>query len=450
MNLRHTLTLNLRRGRSVLIQLFTLGLIGASSAISQQPQPSGFESFRIDTVQYRNVVADWEHRADLQIALLICVIVFGALITLFQALNRGWSKNATLVLGAAVSVLTAVTSQVFPVDHKALLRAVERGNHLILKMEDFNKRLSLPSATKENVSNEFIDLTTRFEAIDDDGILGGAPENPGQTTDKHQIGSQSKSFDDKLGPFPDAPTVYASTQQPSCMAVNPVYSEDSIIFDGVGSDASLAVAQRESLDSAVATGVNAVAYGKDIDRDFLARVISSSAIKEPAYYDFHPETQTYCYHTVLRVTSKILKTSFPPSPNPSSTKSVAVHAKHPWTDAKIEVREGEKLSITASGQIRWADGSKNFCGPEGVPHKPSEDSKNPFRARPIKDGNVGALIAKIGSSLALVDHESGTVIKVGTSSTFTADRSGTLFLGINDDDFTDNDGHFTVIVSKSP
>lgn len=114
------------------------------------------------------------------------------------------------------------------------------------------------------------------------------------------------------------------------------------------------------------------------------------------------------------------------------SRELEVPADKDWTDTELDLAEGDVLRITAQGTINYTSSKK--CGPAGG----ERDWKDLLRALPVNDQGRGALIGKMG--------QSGTVkaFFVGERVEFTAERSGRLFLGINDDDYGNNRGSFKV------
>ncbi len=80
------------------------------------------------------------------------------------------------------------------------------------------------------------------------------------------------------------------------------------------------------------------------------------------------------------------------------------------TTTKIRVNRGDKISINATGTVNWTNWN-SACGPDGM------SDKGQFSGH-----NSGMLLARIG--------DSSDLIKVGSKATFTAPRSGVLYLGI--------------------
>ena len=91
------------------------------------------------------------------------------------------------------------------------------------------------------------------------------------------------------------------------------------------------------------------------------------------------------------------------------------------------------LSFTAEGEIRIGGSDDDVASASGV-------RVQRFDPRaPMRQVLVGALIGRIGSSAPF---------GIGTQGSFPAPAAGQLFLGINDSNFSDNDGEFRVQVNR--
>jgi hypothetical protein len=113
-------------------------------------------------------------------------------------------------------------------------------------------------------------------------------------------------------------------------------------------------------------------------------------------------------------------------------RRVNVNSREPWTDAGIEVREGQALFFLSSGEVRWGPNRRD--GAAGERDSPVNN------ARPLPDRPAAALIGRIG------DRQD--VFFIGADpGPYRARASGRLYLGINDDWLADNSGSFRVIVS---
>ena len=80
-------------------------------------------------------------------------------------------------------------------------------------------------------------------------------------------------------------------------------------------------------------------------------------------------------------------------------KSVSVAAGTLWSDAQIDVKEGEEYYFRASGSVSLQkDNPVAGCGPEGLNLRTMR--------QPLTDRNLGALIGRILEKVEVVDHDS--------------------------------------------
>jgi hypothetical protein len=96
----------------------------------------------------------------------------------------------------------------------------------------------------------------------------------------------------------------------------------------------------------------------------------------------------------------------------------------------MTVNRGDTVVITATGTV-MLDLAGHGTGPDGI------SLKDPRKL--LTDRATGALIAVIG-----VDNND--FIFIGSNGRFTAQRTGLLFLGINEEDLTNNAGSFNAHV----
>ncbi len=113
-------------------------------------------------------------------------------------------------------------------------------------------------------------------------------------------------------------------------------------------------------------------------------------------------------------------------------RQVNVTAREPWTDTGIDVRPGQAIYFTASGETRWGQNRRD--GAAGENNSPVNNG------RPLPDRPAAALIGRIGN-----DRD---IFFIGDDrAPFRARGGGRLYLGINDDVFTDNSGTLRVTVA---
>lgn len=115
-----------------------------------------------------------------------------------------------------------------------------------------------------------------------------------------------------------------------------------------------------------------------------------------------------------------------------------VYAYRGWQSMGIFLHPGEAVTIVARG--RWLYSPEvGYIGPEGA--SPSRYPAPSYY--PVPNGIGGCLIGRIG--------EDGHPFYVGRRATIRSDTLGLLYLRINDDIITDNDGYVTVeILVESP
>jgi len=110
-------------------------------------------------------------------------------------------------------------------------------------------------------------------------------------------------------------------------------------------------------------------------------------------------------------------------------KTVSVAAAADWTSTEIRVQRGQRIVITAVGDVDLGDSKRT--GPEGLDIADKD--------KLMQDRPTGALIAVIGD-----DNNEFTF--VGQSTEFTAKHNGILFLSINEGNLRDNNGAFVARV----
>lgn len=106
------------------------------------------------------------------------------------------------------------------------------------------------------------------------------------------------------------------------------------------------------------------------------------------------------------------------------------------TDTGIDLRAGDRVTITATGKV-VAGRRAGEVGPEGGA---ATGVGALFGTRPVPEAGVGALIGYI----RLTNGQAVAPFFVGSQQTITAQADGRLILLINDDNYADNGGSFNV------
>ncbi len=116
--------------------------------------------------------------------------------------------------------------------------------------------------------------------------------------------------------------------------------------------------------------------------------------------------------------------------------TISVPGTSRGTDTGIDVRAGDPITITATGTV-IAGRRIGEVGPEGAR---SSGIGALIGTRPVPTAGAGALIAYI----RMPNGQMSQAYLIGSQLTSTVPVDGRLILAINDDDYSDNGGSFTV------
>ena len=114
--------------------------------------------------------------------------------------------------------------------------------------------------------------------------------------------------------------------------------------------------------------------------------------------------------------------------------TIDVPATSRGTDTNIDVRSGDQITISATGTIT-AGRRVGDVGPDGA-----RSTGIGINVRPLPTAGVGALIAYI----RMANGQLSQAYLIGSNLTTTVPTDGRLILAINDDDYSDNSGSFSV------
>lgn len=186
---------------------------------------------------------------------------------------------------------------------------------------------------------------------------------------------------------------------------------ESIEFDG---------AEGAATQSAPASTSQAPAgkYG-DVQRDTAAPVRATTPPTDPA-----PETSP----ATTPVSSEPAPQTTPGGSNvvgATLEKTISVPSTADWTSTEIRVQRGQRISITASGEIDLGNGVRSTPGGLGT-----TDNRKLIQSKP-----TGALIAVVGD-------DNDDFVFIGRAGEFTAAHSGILFLSVNEGNLKDNAGAY--------
>ncbi len=123
-----------------------------------------------------------------------------------------------------------------------------------------------------------------------------------------------------------------------------------------------------------------------------------------------------------------------PALPPGPSKAVTVDGTRPWTDTGVDVRPGDVVAVTATGEVFAA--ATISTGPNGLAERPDLAKSNVLARE-----NHAALIGRIGAN--------GVPFPVGSDFSSAGLPAGRLYLGINDIGLENNDGEFLAVVRIS-
>ena len=113
-------------------------------------------------------------------------------------------------------------------------------------------------------------------------------------------------------------------------------------------------------------------------------------------------------------------------------QTISVPGNQAWTATGMRVNQGDRLSFRASGQVRWGSGARDVAGPGGG------RAINPNY--PVATAGGGGLIGRVGNGQPFMIPSNGATVAMPAS--------GQLYLGINDDNVSDNSGSFRVHIAR--
>jgi hypothetical protein len=126
----------------------------------------------------------------------------------------------------------------------------------------------------------------------------------------------------------------------------------------------------------------------------------------------------------------------PPIDTTPEEVTITVPGTSRGTDTGLDVRSGDQIVFTASGTV-VAGQRAGQVSPEGG-HTSGLGAI--IGTRPVPNAGVGALIGYIRT----IDGQTSQPFFIGSQLTLTVPVDGRLFLAINDDNYSDNSGSFSV------
>lgn len=122
-----------------------------------------------------------------------------------------------------------------------------------------------------------------------------------------------------------------------------------------------------------------------------------------------------------------------PTPGTGGGPGLVIAANRMWTPTNHTVRRGETVTFASTGQIRISGDQRDLASVNG------SLNQRYAAGAPLPQFLAGALIGRIGN---------GQPFAIGNQTSIEMPASGVLYLGINDDNVSDNAGQFNVVVTR--
>jgi hypothetical protein len=115
--------------------------------------------------------------------------------------------------------------------------------------------------------------------------------------------------------------------------------------------------------------------------------------------------------------------------------TIVVPANQQWTATGMTVQKGETVRFTTTGQIQLSNDTNDVAQAAGAM------SQRLAHGAPLPRAFAGALIGRIGTT--------GQPFAIGNQTSLQMPEAGQLYLGINDDNLSDNSGEFRVEIQRT-
>ena len=161
---------------------------------------------------------------------------------------------------------------------------------------------------------------------------------------------------------------------------------------------------------------------------------SDGNVEEPAAVRPSPPVNQYPARTPAPSVSVPTRKASSAKPVELNVRVMADNTANGWTNSGWVVKKGQRIHISGNGEVSIGGGRKVAASGSYT----IEDSD-----KLLKNVPTGALLAVIGD-------DNNDFIYIGSDREFIAERDGSLFLGINEGNLSDNSGSFDVKIEIIP
>ncbi len=245
---------------------------------------------------FEQQIADWQRQANIEIALVIAVFIFGVVVSALHGSKSPSAKRVTLLLGIGTAALTGITSRAFTADDRTLRRAAFEGNVIVSRLWLMASNLKEGHLIGQDLATaygEYSKQITEFQAVGE-RLNGTAKAGPGAVSTTNGFEGLSRVYAQSVAAAPSWVT------QPPPDGI-------SLYFVGTNSDVSLSSAKQNSFNNALNNAVQKLrsrAPGAT-DADILA-LIKAAAVVQDSASEYDRNAGRYTYYTLLRVSKDIV------------------------------------------------------------------------------------------------------------------------------------------------
>ncbi len=256
-------------------------------SMSQTSPAAQINPFEKPVQEVQRDITRWERNENIQIAFVIAIITFGALITVFQKAKQDWCKTATLALGIAISMLTG-TAQFFSADFKGYRKAATEGRAVLKKLEVMNATFEQAHPVGPDFATFTKDFNDRIDAFNSIAMrLEGSTQPPVSAPETKSSAIQLlRSVYAQAGP-----------EAPSWVQNLPSDSRN-MYFGGKSTQNSLSRAKTDSFNDAIKQASAALAPPELYTDSTFVR---DGAVVQDTFFTFDKNSSNYVYYTLLRL-----------------------------------------------------------------------------------------------------------------------------------------------------
>lgn len=252
----------------------------------------------------------WRSEARISMLLTISVIILGALSGVLPKLEFRWNKTATLIAGAAISVITALNSSVYN-DSRTLTNLAQQGSLLVTRLKVDTLHLdATKSEHQQEIRANLHNFLNSFAALERLNVTTPANKSDKLTSDfslirAAQAGDRFQQYMQQSIPRDEEGYPYWVKSPPKDSA--------NLYFVGIGIAAGLTDAKQESFDDARKQAANYLrktfkmeSPGK-VDVDDLAVYLVEADKTEQTYFSQNRKDKLYRYYTLIKLNKILLK-----------------------------------------------------------------------------------------------------------------------------------------------